>query len=109
SRAPRGPHRLSRVPMPAAPTPGSGPAANMQTPGDDETEVLHAPVPEHLAGRRFDQALAAMFPEFSRSRLTEWIRTGAALLDGAPARPRDPVHAGQVVAVAVERTQETAA
>ena len=77
--------------------------------GDDETEILHAPVPEHLAGRRFDQALAGMFPEFSRSRLTEWIRTGAALLDGESVRPRDPVHAGQVVALAVERTQETAA
>jgi 23S rRNA pseudouridine1911/1915/1917 synthase len=77
--------------------------------GDADTETLHAPVPEHLAGRRFDQALAEMFPEFSRSRLADWIRSGAALLDGAPARPRDPVHDGQQVALTVERTKEVEA
>jgi 23S rRNA pseudouridine1911/1915/1917 synthase len=66
-------------------------------------------VPEALAGRRFDQALAEMFPEFSRSRLTDWIKSGAALLDGEAIRPRDPVHAGQQVVLQVERTRETQA
>jgi 23S rRNA pseudouridine1911/1915/1917 synthase len=77
--------------------------------GTAERETLRAPVPEALAGRRFDQALAEMFPEFSRSRLTEWIKGGAAQLDGAAARPRDPVHAGQQVVLEVERTRETQA
>jgi 23S rRNA pseudouridine1911/1915/1917 synthase len=72
-----------------------------------ETETLSAPVPEQLAGRRFDQALAEMFPEFSRSRLAEWIKSGAALLDGAQVRPRDPVHDGQQVTLTVERHVET--
>jgi 23S rRNA pseudouridine1911/1915/1917 synthase len=78
---------------------------------DDDTdrETLRAPVPEHLAGRRFDQALAEMFPEFSRSRLTDWIKSGAALLGGATVRPRDPVHDGQEVEITVERTRETEA
>jgi 23S rRNA pseudouridine1911/1915/1917 synthase len=77
--------------------------------GDAVTETLEAPVPEHLAGRRFDQALAEMFPEFSRSRLSDWIKSGAARLDGETARPRDPVHDGQRVTLAVERSVETAA
>ena len=81
------------------------PAAN----GDDDTETLHAPVPEHLAGRRFDQALAEMFPEFSRSRLTDWIKSGAARLGGEVVRPRESVHAGQEVVLVVERTRETEA
>jgi len=72
-----------------------------------ETETLSAPVPEEFAGRRFDQALAGMFPEFSRSRLAEWIKTGAARLDGEQARPRDPVHDGQQVTLTVERQVET--
>ena len=33
---------------------------------------LNATIPEPLAGRRFDQALAELFPDFSRSRLTAW-------------------------------------
>jgi 23S rRNA pseudouridine1911/1915/1917 synthase len=77
--------------------------------GTAERETLRAPVPEALAGRRFDQALAEMFPEFSRSRLTDWIKSGAALLDGEAIRPRDPVHAGQQIVLQVERTRETQA
>ncbi|WP_018691920.1 23S rRNA pseudouridine(1911/1915/1917) synthase RluD [Algicola sagamiensis] len=30
-------------------------------------------VPEELTGKRLDQAIAEMFPEYSRSRLKEWI------------------------------------
>jgi 23S rRNA pseudouridine1911/1915/1917 synthase len=75
--------------------------------GGTEFETLQAPVPDELAGRRFDQALVAMFPDFSRSRLAEWIRSGAARLDDAQVRPRDPVHAGQRVTLVVERSVET--
>ncbi|MFT3806883.1 23S rRNA pseudouridine(1911/1915/1917) synthase RluD [Arenimonas sp.] len=64
---------------------------------DSEHELLEAEVPLELAGRRFDQALAEMFPEFSRSRLTEWIKTGQALLDGETVKPRDPVRGGEAV------------
>ena len=60
-------------------------------------EQLQAIVPLSAAGRRFDQALAGLFPDYSRSRLSEWIKSGHALLDGAPRRPRDPVHGGETV------------
>ncbi|MCL7713323.1 23S rRNA pseudouridine(1911/1915/1917) synthase RluD [Stenotrophomonas mori] len=55
-----------------------------------------ARVPDAAAGRRFDAVLAELFPEFSRSRLSEWIKSGAVLLDGAAARPRDPVRGGEL-------------
>ncbi|RZZ86237.1 23S rRNA pseudouridine(1911/1915/1917) synthase RluD [Pseudoxanthomonas winnipegensis] len=55
-----------------------------------------AQVPTHAAGRRFDAVLAELFPEFSRSRLSEWIKSGDARLDGEVVRPRDPVTPGQV-------------
>lgn len=54
-----------------------------------------------LAGQRFDQALARLFPEYSRSRLTQWIKEGHAFLDARPARPRDPVMSGQKVRLEV--------
>lgn len=56
-------------------------------------------VPEGAAGRRFDAVLAELFPEFSRSRLAGWIKSGDALLDGRPARPRDPVRGGEQVSL----------
>lgn len=66
-----------------------------------EAEPRVAVVPDSASGRRFDAVLAELFPEFSRSRLAEWIKSGDALLDGRPARPRDPVRGGETVRLAV--------
>ncbi len=40
-----------------------------------------------------------MFPEYSRSRLKEWLLAGAITLDGGPKRPRDAVAGGEIVAL----------
>ncbi|HYG04834.1 MAG TPA: 23S rRNA pseudouridine(1911/1915/1917) synthase RluD [Stenotrophomonas sp.] len=74
-----------------------------QTPADPRQAV----VPDAAAGRRFDAVLAELFPEFSRSRLAEWIKSGDALLDGAPARPRDPLRGGEVVTLQVVLETQT--
>ncbi len=58
-----------------------------------------AVVPDTSAGRRFDAVVAELFPEYSRSRLTEWIKTGDVRLDGALVRPRDPVRGGETVSL----------
>jgi len=57
------------------------------------------PIPVELAGLRLDQALAQMFPEYSRSRLKEWLLAGAITLDGGPKRPRDAVSGGEIVSL----------
>jgi 23S rRNA pseudouridine1911/1915/1917 synthase len=54
-------------------------------------------IPAELAGLRLDQALARMFPEYSRSRLKEWLLAGAITLDGGSKRPRDAVLGGEIV------------
>ncbi|GAB3378677.1 23S rRNA pseudouridine(1911/1915/1917) synthase RluD [Lysobacter fragariae] len=61
--------------------------------------ILTATVPDSSAGRRFDAVLADLFPDYSRSRLSAWIKSGDALLNGQPARPRDPVRGGEQVTV----------
>lgn len=58
---------------------------------------LTAAIPEEHDGKRFDQALAELFPDYSRSRLQGWIRGGRALLDGAEVLPRARVSVGQQV------------
>src|SRR5690606_3579339 len=71
-------------------------------PAREGRDRRYAPVPGSAAGRRFDAVLAELFPEFSRSRLAAWIKSGDALLDGARARPRDPVHGGEAVTLHAE-------
>jgi len=68
---------------------------------------LAATVPASAAGRRFDAVLAELFPQYSRSRLAEWIKSGDALLDGQQARPRDPVRGGEAVSLAVVEDVQT--
>ena len=68
-----------------------------------------AVVPDRAAGRRFDAVLAELFPEFSRSRLAEWIKSGDARLDGREVRPRDPVRGGEAVSLQVVQEVQTTA
>jgi len=81
----------------------------MSLSSSDTPEPRDARVPESAAGRRFDAVLAELFPEFSRSRLAEWIRSGDALLDGRQARPRDPVRGGEQVRLVARTGIETEA
>ena len=60
-------------------------------------EKLEMTIPDDLAGLRLDQALARMFPDYSRSRLKEWLLAGAIRVDGRALRPRDSVTGGEVV------------
>ena len=46
-------------------------------------------IPAELAGQRLDQALARLFPEYSRSRLKTWLLAGTLRVDGGSPRPRD--------------------
>ena len=57
----------------------------------DAEDVRVAPVSEALHGARLDAAAAVLFAEYSRSRLSEWIKAGRLLLNGAQAKPRDKV------------------
>ena len=47
------------------------------------TKLIHltAKIPEDLAGKRLDQALAILFQDHSRARLQEWIRSGEVQLN----------------------------
>ncbi len=54
-------------------------------------------IPDELAGLRLDQALAQMFPDYSRSRLVSWLKSGKVLVDGESRRPRDRVDGGESV------------
>jgi 23S rRNA pseudouridine1911/1915/1917 synthase len=65
-----------------------------------------AEVPLALAGQRLDRVVAEIFPDFSRSRLADWIKAGRLTVDGAPARPRDPVAGGERVVLATDLEQQ---
>ena len=69
---------------------------------------LTARIPDHAAGRRFDQALAELCPDYSRSRLAAWVKSGDVLLDGVAVAPRHIVSGGEQVTLNAAPTQEVA-
>ena len=71
--------------------------------------TLNASIPLEAAGRRFDAALAELFPEYSRSRLSAWIKAGDVLLDGVQVIPRHILHGGEVVELNVRLQREVKA
>ncbi len=62
-------------------------------------------VPADLAGQRLDRALAVLMPEYSRSRLQQWIEQGRVTVEGQLCKPREPVVAGQQIRVSLEPQQ----
>src|SRR5690606_28677062 len=75
----------------------------------EPASTLTATIPPEAAGRRFDQALADLFPDYSRSRLSAWIKAGAARLDGAVVAPRQLVSGGEAVEIEVRLQREVGA
>jgi len=71
------------------------------------TIQLETRLPEEQAGRRLDQVLAELYPQFSRSRIKAWIEAGRVLVDGVAVRPREPVVGGERVRIDAEEAVET--
>jgi 23S rRNA pseudouridine1911/1915/1917 synthase len=69
-----------------------------------DDDAIHFVVPSDYAGLRLDQALARLLPEYSRSRLQEWVALQQVLLDGAPAISKQKVWGGEKLEVLPQAT-----
>jgi 23S rRNA pseudouridine1911/1915/1917 synthase len=66
---------------------------------------LSAEVPETMFDKRLDQCLALLFPEYSRSKLKEWILADYVLVDGEIVNtPRLKLKSGELIEI--KATQE---
>ncbi|MFP8965816.1 23S rRNA pseudouridine(1911/1915/1917) synthase RluD [Pokkaliibacter sp. CJK22405] len=60
-----------------------------------ETIKHREQVPVSSGGMRLDQVAAELFGDYSRSRLQEWIKEGALLVDGKTCKPREKLLGGE--------------
>ncbi|MDP7593598.1 MAG: 23S rRNA pseudouridine(1911/1915/1917) synthase RluD [Litorilituus sp.] len=57
-------------------------------------------VPQSCLGKRLDQTIAQMFPDYSRSRLKEWILSGCVTVNGEVlTRAREKMYGGEVITI----------
>lgn len=72
----------------------------------NETEVFEGIVADEWSGERVDQALAKLFPDYSRSRLQTWLKNGQILIDGEVKRAKDKVLGGERIELKVVLASE---
>ena len=58
-------------------------------------------IPDDMSGMRLDQALAKLWSEFSRSRLSQWIQSHAITLDGQNTTPKTKLKGGEHILLKV--------
>jgi 23S rRNA pseudouridine1911/1915/1917 synthase len=60
---------------------------------------LKARVPGDMAGDRLDQIAAHLFPDYSRSRLQQWIKSGELTVDENRKKAKDKLYGGELLEV----------
>jgi len=68
------------------------------------TQIVEADfvVPVELSDTRFDQVLSEMMPEYSRSRLQQWIKSGAVKVNGEVRKAKEKLRFNDLIEVQVE-------
>lgn len=64
-------------------------------------------VPREQAGNRLDKVLAKLFPEYSRSRLQDWLKQGHIRMDGAPCQAKQKVQGDELLQIDVPEPEFT--
>ena len=63
----------------------------------NDSSVQRGLISDDWAGKRLDHALADMFPDYSRSRLQQWLKDGQITVNGEVLRAKDKVAGGEEV------------
>ena len=63
---------------------------------------LNIIIPDRLIGQRLDSALAQMLPDYSRSKITNWVKSGKALINNKTFKPKEKVSGGEIVNLSIE-------
>lgn len=61
-------------------------------------------VPPEMAQQRLDQVVASLCPQYSRSQLQKWIKSGQVLVDNKPLKPKERLTGGEQIII--HATQE---
>lgn len=69
-----------------------------------ESITMQTTVPYECHGQRLDVVLAQLFPDYSRSQLSQWIKTGAITLNQHLSKPKNKVCGGEQIHLLIANT-----
>ena len=68
-------------------------------------KILNIIIPNTMIGNRLDSSLSEMLPDYSRSKITAWIKSGDALINQMTFKPKDKVNGNEVVCLTLNQKQ----
>jgi len=68
-------------------------------------KMLQIIIPSRMTGARLDASLAEMLPDYSRSKITAWIKSGDALISGKIFKPKDKAIGNEIVFLTLNQKQ----
>ena len=68
-------------------------------------ETLQIIIPNRMMGARLDASLAEMLPDYSRSKITAWIKSGDALINKKTFKPKDKAIGDEIVCLTLNQKQ----
>ncbi|WP_416652901.1 23S rRNA pseudouridine(1911/1915/1917) synthase RluD [Candidatus Pseudothioglobus sp. Uisw_086] len=68
-------------------------------------DLLNIIIPKRMAGARIDAAISEMLPDFSRSKISTWIKSGDALINSKTFKPKDRVNGTEIVFLSLKQKQ----
>ena len=68
-------------------------------------ETLQIIIPNRMMGARLDSSLAEMLPDYSRSKITAWIKSGDALINKKTFKPKDKAIGDEIVCLTLNQKQ----
>ena len=68
-------------------------------------KLLNIIIPERMTGNRLDASLSEMLPDYSRSKITSWIKSGDALINQKIFKPKDKVSGTEIVCLTLNQKQ----
>ena len=70
-------------------------------------KTLNIVIPNRMLGNRLDVSLSEMLPDYSRSKITAWIKSGDALINQKIFKPKDKSSGNEMVCLTLNQKQTT--
>ena len=68
-------------------------------------EKLKILIPERMTGERIDAAIARMLPEYSRSKISTWIKSGDVVINQQTFKPKEKSKGNEIVEVTLKQNE----
>jgi 23S rRNA pseudouridine1911/1915/1917 synthase len=62
-------------------------------------------IPERMTGERIDAAIARMLPEYSRSKISTWIKAGDVVINQKQFKPKERSNGNEIVEVTLKQSE----